>query len=247
VPLKKALSEKFKGTGLYSLNARYYDASLGRFITEDPARNGMNWFVYCGNNPLRFVDPTGLWEAIGAQNAMGDSADDRRQYRAYRDEERYSNEGYRHQEQNQQQYQNTANSINMKEMYWKSQLHQVGLLYIYGGNDPALGGGLDCSGSALFSLREIGYSNIPDMTCDYLVRSYTIPGLGEVGDILVLLDKSGQYYVHMQTLGPNGRVNATGGEENDRRNPGIIEYLPGTPPNTGEIRQWNWELLEIWQ
>jgi len=47
-------------TGLYYFNARYYDASLGRFITEDPARNGMNWFVYCGNNPLRFVDPTGL-------------------------------------------------------------------------------------------------------------------------------------------------------------------------------------------
>jgi len=84
-------------TGLYYFNARYYDASLGRFITEDPARNGMNWFVYCGNNPLSSTDPTGLWEAIGAQNAAGDSADDRRQYRAYLDEERYSNEGYRHQ------------------------------------------------------------------------------------------------------------------------------------------------------
>lgn len=85
------------------------------------------------------------------------------------------------------------------------------------------------------------------MTCDDLVRGYTIQGLGEVGDIRVLLDKNGQYYVHMQTLGPNGRVNATGGEENSMANPGIIEYLPEPPPNTGEIRQWNWELLEIWQ
>lgn len=53
-------------TGLYYFNARYYDASIGRFITEDPARNGMNWFVYCGNNPLRFTDPTGLRNIEGA-------------------------------------------------------------------------------------------------------------------------------------------------------------------------------------
>jgi len=51
-------------TGLYYFNARYYDASIGRFITEDPARNGMNWFVYCGNNPLSATDPTGLAEII---------------------------------------------------------------------------------------------------------------------------------------------------------------------------------------
>lgn len=42
--------------------ARYYDAFLGRFITEDPARNGNNWFVYCSNNPLKYIDPTGLAE-----------------------------------------------------------------------------------------------------------------------------------------------------------------------------------------
>ncbi len=46
--------------GLYYFNARYYDPSIGRFITEDPARNDMNWFVYCGNNPLSFIDPSGL-------------------------------------------------------------------------------------------------------------------------------------------------------------------------------------------
>lgn len=50
-------------TGLYYFNARYYDASIGRFITEDPARNGMNWFVYCRNNPVRFTDPAGLEQA----------------------------------------------------------------------------------------------------------------------------------------------------------------------------------------
>ena len=47
-------------TGLYYYNARWYDPNLGRFITEDPVRDGSNWFVYVSNNPLKYVDPTGL-------------------------------------------------------------------------------------------------------------------------------------------------------------------------------------------
>lgn len=46
--------------GGYYFNARYYDPTIGRFITEDPARDGINWYVYCGNNPLSYTDPTGL-------------------------------------------------------------------------------------------------------------------------------------------------------------------------------------------
>ena len=48
------------GTNLYYFNARYYDAEVGRFISVDPAKDGGNWYVFCNNNPLRFVDPTGL-------------------------------------------------------------------------------------------------------------------------------------------------------------------------------------------
>ncbi|MBU5449160.1 RHS repeat-associated core domain-containing protein [Acetivibrio sp. MSJd-27] len=46
-------------TGFIYLRARYYDPSMGRFITEDPAKDGVNWFVYCGNNPVNLWDPTG--------------------------------------------------------------------------------------------------------------------------------------------------------------------------------------------
>ena len=47
-------------TGQYYYNARWYDPNLGRFTTEDPIRDGLNWYIYANNNPLRFVDPTGL-------------------------------------------------------------------------------------------------------------------------------------------------------------------------------------------
>ena len=42
------------------LRARYYDPGLGRFISEDPIRDGGNWYAYCGNNPVMKVDPSGL-------------------------------------------------------------------------------------------------------------------------------------------------------------------------------------------
>lgn len=63
-------SGKFTGkdydseTRLYYSNARWYDPTTGRFITEDPARDGDNWFAYCSNNPLRYVDPTGLLDVV---------------------------------------------------------------------------------------------------------------------------------------------------------------------------------------
>ncbi|MGN0179061.1 MAG: RHS repeat-associated core domain-containing protein, partial [Monoglobaceae bacterium] len=47
-------------SGLIYLRNRYYDPSVGRFISEDPAKDGSNWYAYCGNNPVMFVDPLGL-------------------------------------------------------------------------------------------------------------------------------------------------------------------------------------------
>ena len=47
-------------SGLIYLRNRYYDTETGRFITEDPVKDGTNWYVYAANNPLMFVDPWGL-------------------------------------------------------------------------------------------------------------------------------------------------------------------------------------------
>ncbi len=46
-------------TGLYYFNARYYDPQSKRFFTEDPIQSWMNWYAYCGNDPVNYTDPEG--------------------------------------------------------------------------------------------------------------------------------------------------------------------------------------------
>ncbi|MCK4396829.1 RHS repeat-associated core domain-containing protein [candidate division WOR-3 bacterium] len=57
------------GTGLYYFGARYYDKSIGRWITLDPKSHpsglrlkhpqSLNPYVYCWNNPLNRIDKDG--------------------------------------------------------------------------------------------------------------------------------------------------------------------------------------------
>ncbi len=49
-------------TGLIYLRARYYDSAVGAFVSEDPIKDGLNWYAYCAGNPVNFWDPWGLWE-----------------------------------------------------------------------------------------------------------------------------------------------------------------------------------------
>mgnify|MGYP004711899433 CR=1 FL=1 len=42
------------------LRNRYYQPASGRFINEDPIKDGLNWYSYCGGNPVMMVDPSGL-------------------------------------------------------------------------------------------------------------------------------------------------------------------------------------------
>lgn len=46
-------------SGLVYLRNRYYDPEIGRFITEDPAKDGDNWYAYCAGNPVNRIDPYG--------------------------------------------------------------------------------------------------------------------------------------------------------------------------------------------
>ncbi len=55
-------------SNLYYLNTRYYDPQIGRFINADEITildetqsqiHGLNLYMYCGNNPVGMIDPSG--------------------------------------------------------------------------------------------------------------------------------------------------------------------------------------------
>jgi RHS repeat-associated protein len=52
-------------TGLYYLNARYYDSKIARFLSEDTYSGdpndplSLNLYTYCHNEPIMYWDPTG--------------------------------------------------------------------------------------------------------------------------------------------------------------------------------------------
>ena len=78
-PIQSTGNHKFVGslghttednTGLIYMRARYYDPAIGRFISEDPGRNGVNWYAYCTNNPVNLVDPDGRAPIDDFQTAL---------------------------------------------------------------------------------------------------------------------------------------------------------------------------------
>jgi len=46
---------------LMKVGARFYDPTIGRWIQRDPILSGVNWWVYCDNDPVNGVDPEGTW------------------------------------------------------------------------------------------------------------------------------------------------------------------------------------------
>jgi len=59
-------SQAIDENDLYYMHARFYDNSIGRFLSTDPfpgyrsIPSTMHSYNYCGNNPVNFVDPMGM-------------------------------------------------------------------------------------------------------------------------------------------------------------------------------------------
>jgi RHS repeat-associated protein len=65
-----AFGYQTEASGLHLLGHRYYDPSLGRFLTRDPVGDGSNWYAYCANDPVGLADPQGLMFVAAAMEAF---------------------------------------------------------------------------------------------------------------------------------------------------------------------------------
>ena len=61
-------------TGFIYLRARYMNPETGRFISEDPVSDGVNWYAYAAGNPVRYSDPSGLFIVL---TGIEDESDER--------------------------------------------------------------------------------------------------------------------------------------------------------------------------
>ncbi len=205
------------GTGWYNYGYRDYDSKLGRFTTQDPIRDGMNWYAYCGGDPINLIDLWGLFTESDLNLAGVPS-----QYRDLLIA----------------QY-NNSHLLGSGEQLASNMEALVGSNYVWGGNSPE-DGGMDCSGSLIYGINQMG-NNVSDQTAAQLYNlTSSVSGEIQPGDLRFLSDSNGNIN-HVQTIvGEDGsRVNATGGPENTIDNPGTIELLPGPLPNSGEIRRLN--------
>ncbi|WP_321807418.1 RHS repeat-associated core domain-containing protein [Burkholderia sp. BCC1993] len=71
VPFRFMGREYDDASGLYNFSARLYSPGLRRFLSADSARQTASPYLFVGNNPLVFADPSGNKITVGEQVGIG--------------------------------------------------------------------------------------------------------------------------------------------------------------------------------
>jgi RHS repeat-associated protein len=83
-------------TGLYNYRSRYYDPSIGRFLSEDTVQfwGGINFYTYVLGNPVNYRDPSGNMPVWGWWCGPNWTGGHREQYDPSRDKNGYYHKPY---------------------------------------------------------------------------------------------------------------------------------------------------------
>ena len=152
-------------SGLHYFGARYYDSDLGRFTSVDPVSSNEP-YSYVSNNPMMFVDPTGMTEkplAIMMYNS--NSPEFKEEIQQYMSNYQYDYEFWLYGVNGDGEVSADFSEINQQ---------------IEAGRDVARVNYFDHRGSVMFGMKEDGWSGIEGLT--YSSNREVIMGTCGAGD-----------------------------------------------------------------
>ena len=142
-------------SGQYYLRARYYNPVVGRFLQEDVYQgDGLNLYAYCGNNPVRYYDPSGY--AYDESEIGGDGGEREKYYF------RGTTEGYEGNASLQRLGITPASTDPLVSTLFATEAEQYGKGVVYIASTNDLKGVTISEGNVLSDLeREVGINILP--------------------------------------------------------------------------------------
>jgi len=148
------------GLNQYDFHARQYDPAIGRFTTVDPLAEiyySISPYAYCSNNPLKYIDPTGMaYFKNQSGNIIWDESDD----------DTYEHEGEEYENVGNYYYQDTDFGY---IMWYKNNIYNVQQASVFETYDPSA-----FRGSSIWETWAQSDNLIASFTYDYANDVYIV-------------------------------------------------------------------------